>query len=103
MHSMIYITTKNVKEARKISNMLLRKKLVACANIIPRVESGFWWNGKIERCSESAIICKTKGRHVKNVIDVVKKEHGYDVPDIVEIPIKSGNKDFLKWIDDVVK
>jgi len=92
MYSMVYITTKNVSEARKISDLLLRGKLIACANIIPRIESGFWWKGKIEKCSESVIICKTKGGLVKKVIETVKKNHSYEVPDIIEIPIKSGDR-----------
>jgi periplasmic divalent cation tolerance protein len=102
MFSVIYITTKNINEARKISGVLLRKKLIACANIFP-IESQFWWKGKIEKCSESAIICKTNSKNVEKVIDTVKKNHSYDIPDVVEIPIKSGNKDFLKWIDEVVE
>lgn len=101
MYSMIYITARDLKEARRISQALLDKKLIACANIIPKIESGFWWKGRIEKCNESAIICKTKNKLVKEVIAEVKKNHSYDVPDIIEIPIKSGNRDFLRWIDGV--
>lgn len=102
MYSIVYITTKDLKEARKISQSLLNKKLVACTNIIPKIESGFWWKGNLEKCSESAMICKTRSKNVKKLIEIVKKEHSYEVPDIVELRIKDGNKDFFKWIDSIV-
>jgi periplasmic divalent cation tolerance protein len=99
----IYITTKNVAEARKIANTLVKEKLVACANIIPKIESTYWWKGKIEKSNEATIILKTKKKLVKDVIKRVKELHSYTVPCIITIPITGGNKDFLNWINEVVK
>ncbi|MBI5061364.1 MAG: divalent-cation tolerance protein CutA [Candidatus Aenigmarchaeota archaeon] len=99
MHSIIYITTKNRQEADKIVDTLLGEKLIACANVFP-VASKFWWKGRIERCSETAVICKTKSKLASAVIKRSKQLHSYDVPDAIEISIRSGNKNFLRWIDD---
>ncbi len=102
MYSMIYITAKNSGEARKIADKLLEERLVACASMFP-VRSSFWWKGKIEKSSETAVICKTKSMLAGKVIKKVKESHSYEVPEVVEIPIKSGNKDFLEWIGEVTK
>lgn len=97
----IYVTTKTRNEAIKISNILVKEKLVACANIIPRIESIYLWKNKIERHNESVIILKTKKNLVKQIIKRIKEIHSYTVPCIITIPITYGDKDFLEWIDKV--
>jgi len=99
---MIYITAKNNSEAKKISNFLLEKKLVACVNIIPKIESMYWWKGKIEKNSESAIVAKTESSLVDSVVSAVKRVHSYELPCILAVPIEKGNEDYLKWIGEVV-
>jgi periplasmic divalent cation tolerance protein len=99
---MIYITTKTNADARKISNDLLKMRLVACVNIIPRAESMYWWKGKIEKHGEAVIIAKTQGPLVGKTIEAVKAMHNYNVPDVSAIPIARGNNDYFKWISEVV-
>jgi len=98
MYVSVYITAKDVKEARKIASQLLKERLIACANIIPRIESMYWWRGKLERHGESAIIAKSKASHAKKIIKRIKELHSYDVPCVVFWPIVEGNKDYLDWV-----
>lgn len=98
MYNLIYITTKDIAEARKIANYLVRQRLVACCNIIPKIESIYHWKNKTEKASESAMFCKTKKSLVFKVIKEIKKMHSYDVPCVVSLEIKEGDKDFLNWI-----
>ena len=44
----VLVTAKDTEEARKIANGLLAEHLVACANIIDRIESLFWWQGRVD-------------------------------------------------------
>jgi len=101
MFCAVYITTKNVAEARKISKMLVKKKLVACANIFPRIESIYEWKGKMQDHGESLIIGKTKKTLIKKIVSEVKKIHSYDVPCITALDIDGGNPDFLNWVSKV--
>jgi periplasmic divalent cation tolerance protein len=94
---MVYVTAKDEEEAKKISRHLLEKRLIACSNIFP-INSLYWWNGKIEDESETALIMKTQEKHKVEIIQVIKKIHSYDVPCIEFLPIKSGNPDYLDWI-----
>lgn len=95
----VYVTTKDAKEARKISRILLDKRLVACTNIIPSVESNYNWEGKRVSHKESLIVAKTKGTLKEDIIKTVRANHSYTVPCINFIPIVKGNPDYLKWID----
>ena len=101
--SILISTFPNKKETNKIADILLKKKLVACVNIIERIESKYWWKGKIERGKETLAIIKTRKNLVMEVIKEIKKNHSYDVPEVIELPILKGNRDYLKWIDEITK
>jgi len=100
---MIYITASSYNEAKRIADILLRKKLVACVNIISKIESMYWWKGKIQRHGEAVLIAKTGKAHVNKAIKTAKAIHSYDVPDVVALPIADGNNDYFKWISEVLK
>ncbi len=101
--SLIYITAVNIDEARKIARTLVEKRLVACANIVPKIESFYWWQGEISEHEEVLIFAKTETRLVKEIISEVKKLHSYKVPAILSFDISLGNPDFLDWIAKEVK
>jgi len=95
----IFITTSSEEEARKVAEQLLTKRKAACVNIVPRVDSSFWWQGKLDSAQESLLIIKTRASLLQEVIDLVKAAHSYSVPEIIALPIIGGNRDYLRWID----
>ncbi|MBN2187526.1 MAG: divalent-cation tolerance protein CutA [Dehalococcoidia bacterium] len=82
---------------------LLGRKKAACINIVPRVDSLFWWQGKLDSAQESLLIIKTKASLLPEIVELVKEVHSYAVPEIIALPIIDGSEDYLKWIDDEVK
>lgn len=96
--NLIYITTKDKAEARKIGRQLLKERLVACVNIIEGMNSLYWWEDKICDGQEAILIAKTKQSLVKELIDRVKSLHSYSTPCVVSLPILEGNKDYLQWL-----
>jgi len=99
----IYSTTGNIEDAKKISRSLVEEKLVACVNIIPKIDSVYRWQGKIEEDSECVLIAKTTDKNVDKAIQKIKKLHPYDVPDIVVLPIINGLKEYLNYVEDETK
>lgn len=93
--TLVYITCKDSQEAKKISVHLLRKRLIACANIFP-IKSMYWWNNKIVNYNENVIIAKTSNKNFKNVVSEVKKLHSYEIPCILKINASS-NKEHGQW------
>jgi periplasmic divalent cation tolerance protein len=78
---------------------LLKQRKVACINIIPGVNSLFWWQEKIDSAEESLLVIKTRSVLLNEIIQLVKEIHSYDVPEIIALPIIGGNRDYLEWID----
>ena len=98
-YRMVFVTASSAREARAIALSLLKSKLAACASILPKVSSSYWWKGKILSASESLLVIKTKGSAVRAIIRRVKKLHSYSVPEVIAVPIVAGNRDYLDWID----
>jgi periplasmic divalent cation tolerance protein len=98
----ILITTANIEEAQQISKILLERKKAACVNIIPGINSCYWWEGKIEKEQENLIIVKTTRALFDEVVRLVKENHSYKVPEIIALPIIGGNPDYLKWINETI-
>jgi len=102
-NSIVYITAKDLEEARKIGRSLVENKLAACINIFPKIENIYKWKGKITEDTEVALIAKTRKDRIDPLIKHVKSIHSYETPCIVSFDITAGNKDFLDWINDEVQ
>jgi len=100
MVSIVYTTINNIQDARRIANTLVEEQLVACVNIIPKVESIYRWKGKIEGEEEFILISKTTDNNVKKTIQRLRVLHTYELPDIVVIPVIGGLKDYLDYVVD---
>ncbi|MFH1169828.1 MAG: divalent-cation tolerance protein CutA [Chloroflexota bacterium] len=98
-HIIILITTKDETEAEAIARRLLEEKKAACVNIIPKVDSRFWWQGRIDSASESLLVVKTAARLLPEIINTIKSCHSYKVPEIIALPIVGGSREYLDWID----
>ncbi len=95
----LFITTANTEEAQQISKVLLEQRKAACVNIIPNIDSLFWWEGKLDSERENLLVVKTKASLLPEIINLVKKVHSHAVPEIIAMPIVGGNQDYLEWIE----
>jgi len=103
MYIVIFITCAEKPEAIKIAKALLTKKLVACVNIVDKLDSFFWWKGKIDRQKECLIIAKSTMAKLDKITRAVRSLHSYEVPEIIGLPIAGGNKTYLDWIDGAIR
>ena len=98
----IMVTCPSRKEALDVSGRLLAKRLIACANIMPGVESKFWWKGKLDSAAEVLVMGKTVKKNFKKIETEIKRMHSYEVPEIIAVPITAGSRDYLDWISGAV-
>jgi periplasmic divalent cation tolerance protein len=104
MYALLMIsTTGSEKEARRVARSLVEERLAACANVIPGVCSFFFWKGRLCQEREALILIKTMSRKAKKIIDKIKKIHSYDVPEIIFFRVDRGEKNYLKWVEKMVK
>ena len=101
MFAAVYTTIDSIEDARKMGHTLVEEQLVACVNIIPKVESIYNWKGKIEMEEECVLIAKTTEENVKKTIQRIRKLHSYELPDVIVLPIVGGLKDYLEYLTNV--
>lgn len=94
----IYCTVPNKNEGREIAKALVKYKLVACVNIIDKIESIFSWDGQMQEEKEALMIIKTKKSLFDGVNKVIQKLHSYNVPEVIAIPVIEADETYLKWI-----
>ncbi len=94
----IYWTCGSLDEARQISRSLVEEKLVACANIIPWIESIFLWDEQIDTSQETKVIFKTQRALFDSVKKAILNRSKYEVPEILMVPILGGNQEYLDWL-----
>ena len=98
-----YVTVPDHATATKLANLLLESKSAACVNIIPHVESMYWWDGKVQTDKELLMMIKTRSNLVEAVTKTVKNSHPYDVCEVIAVPITAGNEPYLNWVRESTK
>lgn len=83
-----------------IANDLVSRHLAACVNIVPGVESIYFWDGKVNQDAELLLIIKTRASLLEALTAAVKAKHPYDTPEVLALPAAGGSVTYLKWVAD---
>jgi len=102
-YAVAFVTAPDLKTARTLAKAALLPKLAACVNIIPRIESHYWWEGKLERGTELLLVMKTTQKKVAALQQAILKAHPYDTAEFIVLGIDSGSKRYLGWIEASVR
>lgn len=97
-YSLVLVTAPSLKVARQLACDALAQRLAACANLILRIESHYWWQGKITSDAEVLILFKTVPAKLGALEKFISTHHPYDTPEFVVLPITSGSKRYLAWL-----
>jgi len=97
-HTVIMTTASSEVEATTIANILVEAKAAACVQIVP-IRSCYVWEGKINNEAEHLLLIKTRAELFDRVAELIKRNHSYEVPEIVSVPIAAGSPAYLGWID----
>jgi len=94
----VVLVTIPVNKAKKLVKIILENKACACVNIIKDIESYFWWQGKIQREKEALLVIKTKKSAFLKLKKIIKKNHPYEVAEIIAVNIAGINSEYRKWL-----
>jgi len=99
----VLTTCGSLDEARQIAQALVERRLAACVNIVPQVESFYRWKGEVETSAELMLVIKTTEGGFEHLQAALKELHSYEVPECVELTVTNGSAAYLKWIGDSVQ
>jgi periplasmic divalent cation tolerance protein len=97
--AIVLVTAPDLKTARALAKAALRARLIACANLIPRIESHYRWQGKIESGTEVLLVLKTRKSRLPALEKLVLTQHPYDTPEFLVLPLNAGSRRYLDWMN----
>ena len=95
---LVLTTAGSLQEAKRLAQALLRERSAGCINIIPQIQSFYWWKSKIERSAEALLLIKTFRSNLNRLAKTLRQEHSYQLPEIIAVPIRWGSKPYLHWL-----
>lgn len=95
--SIVLVTAPDVKTARTLAKAALAARLIACANLVPKIESHYRWQGKMEAGKEVLLVLKTTRPRLVALKKLILKLHPYDTAEFVVLPVKQGSARYLAW------
>lgn len=101
-YRLVMTTIGTQEQAQALAEQLVNAHLAACVNILPRMQSIYRWQGKLEHGQEHLLLIKTRVERVDSVIDSIKANHPYELPEIIAVPIDGGFAPYLTWITEAV-
>jgi periplasmic divalent cation tolerance protein len=84
--------------AEAMARSLVERRLAACVNILPAVQSVYRWQGAIEEATESSLLIKTSSARYAELEQAIKDMHPYELPEIIALPIQAGLPAYLEWL-----
>jgi periplasmic divalent cation tolerance protein len=96
--AVVLVTTPSVAVARKLARAALRRRLIACANLVANIESHYAWQGKIERSKEVLLLLKSTTARLAALEKMILANHPYDTPEFVVLRVDRGNRRYLDWL-----
>ena len=97
---LVLTTAASLEEAKKIAHALVESRMAACVNVIPKIESVYRWEGKVEEAQEYLLLIKTTAEASPGVREAIQRLHSYEVPECIVLGVEEGSEAYLKWIDE---
>ena len=94
----VLVTVPSTREAKRLAQGILRKKLAACVNWVPQIRSWYWWEGKVASDPEVLMIIKTVQGSLKTLHAWILTHHPYEVPEFLALSVTHGDSTYLKWL-----
>lgn len=94
---LVFVTASNAEEARRLAQIILEKRLAACVNLVPNLESHYWWQGKLETAGEVLLLIKSSAEQFETLEELVQLHHSYDCPEVVAVDPREMAPTYRLW------
>ncbi len=99
----IMTTTNTEREAKALAESIVRDRIAACVQVLPKIHSVFEWEGNIHSDQEYLLLIKTFEKQTSKVRKKLEEEHSYEVPEFIVLPVIEASDDYANWMKKVIK
>jgi periplasmic divalent cation tolerance protein len=96
--AVVCLITTPQADARSLASTVIDKKLAACVNIVPLVQSLYWWEGKVEQDEEALLVVKTVRSMIPRLDELLQSIHPYENFELISLDVATGSQPYLEWI-----
>lgn len=97
--NIVLVTAPDLKTARLLARAALQARLIACANLVPKIESHYRWRGRIESSTEVLLVLKTQKTWLRALEKLILARHPYDTPEFLVLPLLAGSQRYVAWLN----
>lgn len=94
----VIITADDLDWLINFTRSLVEDRLAACGQHFAPIRSIYRWEGSTHDDHEVRVALHTRASLVPAIIDRVRREHSYEVPCVLALPVEMGNPDYLTWV-----
>jgi periplasmic divalent cation tolerance protein len=94
---LVFVIAPGLEEARALARLVLEKRLAACVNLVPGIESHYWWQGKLERAGEVMLVIKSSAEHFDALGETIALHHAYACPEVVAVAPDKIAPTYRQW------
>ncbi|MBM4375610.1 MAG: divalent-cation tolerance protein CutA [Deltaproteobacteria bacterium] len=100
--ALVVLSTVPVRDghAERIARVLVEAGVAACVNVLGPVRSIYRWDGELCDDLEQQLVIKTRASRYAALEELLRREHPYDVPEILALPATLGSASYLSWLRD---
>ena len=95
----VLTTCDSKKRADKLARHLVKQRVAACVNVLPKARSIYRWKEKVEEASEWMLVIKSRRDLFPALRAEIEQLHTYEVPELIVVPIVDGSEAYLAWFD----
>ncbi|CNK01982.1 divalent cation tolerance protein CutA [Yersinia aldovae] len=95
----VLCTAPDEASAQNLAAQVLGEKLAACATLLPGATSIYYWEGKLQQEYEVQLLFKSNTGHQQARLSYIKQHHPYQTPELLVLPVRDGDKDYLSWLN----
>jgi periplasmic divalent cation tolerance protein len=96
--AVVLVTVPDIETGRRLAKIALESRSAACVNLVPGLESHYWWEGKLDTSNEVLMVIKTSRQTLAELEKQIVANHPYETPEFVVLPITHGTERYLKWL-----
>jgi periplasmic divalent cation tolerance protein len=100
---LVYTTFSSKEDAKRLTKLLLKERLIACANMSSNITSIYEWEGKIQEDNEVIVLYKTMQKKIPSLMNCIQKNHPYEIPCIAVLDLQMINQDFENWVKNFIE
>jgi periplasmic divalent cation tolerance protein len=97
-YALVMVTAPSLEVGRALARAALEARLAACVNLVPNLESHYWWDGQLEHSAEVLLVLKTTRARLAALEKLILSNHSYDTAEFLVLPVQAGSQRYLEWL-----